>query len=128
MEAVMACKRFFNAIFLVLLTAILAACATAPQLPPAPTTAEIVQMSKDGQPADAIIRRMMESRAFYPLPASELAKLREQGVPDRVIDYMQQSYVEAVRYEEWSRARDAWPPFGPYGPYGPYFRGRHYWW
>jgi hypothetical protein len=111
-----------------LLAIVLAGCAAMPQLPPPPTTAEIVQMAKDGQTADAIIARLQASRAVYSLPASELAKLREQGVPDKVIDYMQQTYVEAVRYEEWSRARDAWPPFGPYGPYGPYFRGRYYWW
>lgn len=82
-------------------------------------------MSKDGQPAEAIIARMQESRAVYPLPASELAKLREQGVPDLVIDYMQQVYIDSVRYMEWSRARDAYFPYGPY-PYS--FRGRYYWW
>jgi len=108
-----------------LLSAALAGCAAAPQLPPPPTTAEIVQMAKDGQTADAIIARLQASRAVYALPASELAKLREQGVPDRVIDYMQQTYVEAVRYYEWSRARDAYFPYGP--PYPLYYRGRHFW-
>lgn len=40
-------------------------------------------------------------------------------VPDKVIDYMQQTYLDAVRYNEWVRARDAhfYPPFFSYRPY-----------
>lgn len=85
-------------------------------------------MAKSGQSAEAIIQRMRESRAVYPLPASELARLREQGVPDKVIDIMQQTYLDAVRYEEWVRMRDAYPYYPPYiGPYRPYWR-YPYWW
>ena len=104
-----------------LLVIALAGCAGLEPLPPAPTIAEIVQMAKNGQSADAIIQRMQKSRAVYQIPASELAKLREQGVPDKVIDYMQQTYVDAVRYWEWVRARDAYL-FGPYPgyPFRPY--------
>ena len=108
----------------ILLMGALAGCAGIEKLPPPPTLAEIVQMAKNGQSADAIIQRIEESRAVYRLPASELAKLREQGVPDKVIDYMQQTYIEAVRYSEWARARDAYfypafpAPFWRYYPYG----------
>lgn len=78
-------------------------------------------MAKSGQSAEAIIQRMGESRAVYQLPASELARLREQGVPDRVIDYMQQTYLDAVRYQEWARMRDAYLYYPPYlGPYRSY--------
>ena len=119
-------SRFDNIGAVLLLASAVAGCATAPKLPPAPTTAEIVQMAKDGQTAEAIIQRMQQSIAVYPLPASELAKLREQGVPDKVIDHMQHTYLEAVRYQEWARVRDAWPPY--YAPYRPcYFWGHYYW-
>ncbi len=91
-----------------LFVAALAGCAGLEPLPPPPTIAEIVQMAKSGQSADAIIQRIHESRAVYQLPASELAKMREQGVPDKVIDYIQQTYIEAVRSSEWVRARDAY--------------------
>lgn len=118
-------RRFVIVAAACLLAGVAAGCATAPKLPPPPTTAEIVQMAKDGQTAEAIIQRMQQSVALYPLPASELAKLREQGVPDKVIDHMQQTYLEAVRYQEWARARDAYPPF--YGPYPYSFWGHYYW-
>jgi hypothetical protein len=107
-----------------------AACASFGKIPPAPTTAEIVQLSKDGVPASEIIRRMEESRAVYPLSASELAHLRAQGVRDEVINYMQQTYISSVRDEEWYRARQRTllPYTGFYGypnayayPYDPYY-------
>ena len=114
----------------ILLAGILAGCATAgPNLPPPPSKVEVVEMAKSGQSAEAIIQRMRESRAAYLLPASELARLREQGVPDKVIDYMQQTYLDAVRYDEWMRMRDVYYPYySPYiGPYRPYWR-YPYWW
>ena len=91
------------------LAVLLGACASlGPPLPPAPTAAEIVQMAKDGVASDAIIKRIEASHAIYPLPASELAKLREQGVPDQVIDYMQRTYIDAVRLDEYLRGREAY--------------------
>ena len=109
----------------------LAGCATFGEaLPPAPSLAEIVESAKAGQPPQQIIERMQRSRAVYRLPASELAKLREQGVPDAVIDYMQRVHLDVVRFEESVRARSfygpAWGPWGPaYGwrdPFWPYRR------
>ncbi len=86
-------------------------------LPPAPTPAEIVAAAKAGQTAQQIIERMQRSRAVYRLPASELAKLREQGVPDPVIDYMQRVHLDVVRFEESMRARSFYGPgWGAWGP------------
>jgi hypothetical protein len=107
----------------ILLLGTLAGCASVP-LPPPPTTAEIVQMAQSGQSADAIIKRIEDARAVYQLSGSQLARLREQGVPDKVIDYMHQTYVDAVRYAEWVRARDAYF----YPPFPPPFRRHPYWW
>jgi len=106
-----------------LCAALAAGCATPqPRLPPPPTPAEIVQMSKDGMTAAAIIDRIEALQGVYPLSASELAKLRDQGVPDPVIDYMQRTYVRAARYDEYLRMLNVysgygWPGLGPY-PYG----------
>ncbi|HKA43473.1 MAG TPA: hypothetical protein VKF40_15950 [Burkholderiales bacterium] len=113
---------------LVLLAGTLAGCASQEKLPAPPTVAEIVQMAKTGQSADAIIQRIAESRGIYQMPASQLARLSEQGVPDKVIDYMQQTYIDAVRYEEWRRAGDAYF-YSPYSPLLPPFRRYPYgWW
>ncbi len=109
---------------------------TAVKLPEAPTVEEVVKLSQAGVPPDEIIRRMHEARAVYLLPASELAKLHDQGVSDRVIDYMNQTHLEAVRREEALYQRDlylwyGWPSYrgypgywwygAPYGPWAPYW-------
>lgn len=82
-------------------------CATLGISRPKPVSvAQIVEMSKAGVPAQEIIREMRNSRTVYRLKASQLARLKEQGVPDAVIDYMQQTYLDAVRsdqaLEDWS--------------------------
>jgi hypothetical protein len=100
--------------------------------PPQLTVQEVIQLSRDRVPAEEIIRRMNESGAVYRLPASELAKLHGQGVPDRVIDYMNQTHIEAARRDEALYQRDrylwyGWPSYRAY-PYG--YRGYYgpYWW
>jgi hypothetical protein len=119
-----------------LAAAVLAGCASlGTPRPPPPTLEEIVALSKSGAPAADIIKRMEEARAVYRLPASELARLREQGVPDAVIDHMQRTFIEEERFREWVRSRDmywyGWPYHGFYGPwrYGPYpYSWRPYHW
>ena len=91
------------------------------QGPPPPAPAEIVALAKSGAPAQEIIRRMHESGGVYPLSASQLARLHEQGVPDEVIDYMHRTYIEAVRREESMRQSFFWGPMFP--PYYPYWYG-----
>lgn len=87
------------------------------------TVPQIVEMSKAGTPAPDIIRTIRDSRTVYRLSASHLARLREQGVPDAVIDYMQQTYIDSVRRNQeledwryWTPYRDGFlyggPPFG----------------
>lgn len=104
---------------------LLAACATVPRVPP-PSPAEIVQLVEQGTPPEAIVARIRESGAVYRLPASQLARLREQGVPDAVIDAMQRTYLEderwrAMRDYEWYAWRRPYPFYGPW-PYWPYWR------
>lgn len=95
-----------------------AGCATLGEPLPAPLSlVEIVEASKAGQSPQQIIERMQKSRAVYRLPASELAKLRQQGVSDLVIDHMQQVHLDVVRFEESIRARNFYGPgWGPWGP------------
>lgn len=106
-----------------LCVALLAGCAALTTPRPTPlSTEDIVQMSKNGVPAQALIQRIEASGAVYSLKASELARLREQGVADAVIDRMQQTYIDAERFREAMRERDRMWLYGPPGYWGPWHR------
>ena len=81
-----------------LLVATLAGCAGVERRPP-PSIEQIVEMSNAGTPPEEIVRLLQESRAVYPLTGSQIAKLHERGVPDSVLDYMQNAYMDRVRWE-----------------------------
>ena len=72
---------------------------------------EVILMSKEGVPAETIVKKMCDSKSVYRLTAAQLAYLHDQGVADRVINYMQQTYLEAVRREQnladWN-TREMW--------------------
>ncbi|MDQ3259874.1 MAG: hypothetical protein ABIW48_03355 [Burkholderiales bacterium] len=113
---------------LVVVMALLAGCAsTRLARPEPPTLDEIVAMSKAGTPADEIIKKLRESRAYYPLTASEIANLHDRGVPDPVLDYIHQVYLREVREDEASRSyyRNDWylRPYFFFGHYGHYGHG-----
>ncbi len=57
-------------------------------------------MSKAGVSPDEIIRQIAESGTVYRLSASQLADLRQAGVSNQVINYMQQTYLDAVRRDQ----------------------------
>lgn len=109
---------------------LLAGCATTGnkmKVPPV-TVGQIVQMSKDGVAPSNIIAQIRASATVYRLQASELARLKAQGVADEVIDYMQQTYLHAIQRDQqlqdsryWTRWDDGYwyggLPFGwPYDP------------
>jgi hypothetical protein len=72
---------------------------------------EVILMSKEGVPAETIVKKMRDSKSVYRLTAAQLAYLHDQGVADRIINYMQQTYLEAVRREQnladWN-TREMW--------------------
>ncbi|MHB0989684.1 MAG: hypothetical protein ACYC3O_10215 [Burkholderiales bacterium] len=84
----------------------LGGCATTPPAPPV-TVADIVNMSSTGVAPEQIIDRMKAADMVYRLKASQLDSLHQKGVSDKVIDYMQQTYLDAVRrdqrVEDWNR-------------------------
>ncbi len=114
------------AISLFSLSLSVAGCSTlglASEQPKPVTVAEILQMSKEGVPAKTIVQKMRHSATVYRLSASELARLHEQGVADKVLNYMQRTHLDAVRREQRLRDWNYWS-MGPDGywygrwPYG----------
>jgi len=101
--------------FLALMVLAVTGCATSGTERPRPVKVpEVIAMCKAGVPADEIVRKMQASGTVYRLTASQLVELAHQGVPPEVLDYMQNTYLDATRvdasYEEWER----WQSFDGY--------------
>lgn len=85
-----------------------AGCVTTRQPKPPPVTVpQVVEMSRQGVTPDDIIARMRASGTVYRLSAAQMVALQHQGVSTTVLDYMQQTYIDAVeadaQYEAWDR-------------------------
>lgn len=78
--------------------ALIASCAGLQRRPP-PALYEIVEMSRAGMPPEEIVRILQETRAMYPLTGSQIVRLHQDGVPDSVLDYLQNAYAEAIRWD-----------------------------
>jgi hypothetical protein len=85
-----------------------------PVVPQPVTVKQIVTWSKDGVAPEEIIRRMRNSRTVYRLKASQLAELKNEGVSDQVIDYMQRTYLAAVRRSARLENWNYWHLYGGY--------------
>lgn len=114
---------------------LLSGCATMaePERPPL-TLAQIVDLSKQGKDAPTIINEIKQTHAVYDVTASQYAKLSRDGVPDAVLDFMQQGQIRMAeragrreaRYDLWWNG-PAWMGYGPIWyprPYHVYVRGR----
>ena len=75
---------------------------------PQVTVSQIVEMSKTGVPPGDIVQKMHDSGTVYRLEASQLAQLQEQGVPEAVLNYMQQTYLDAARADQRRADYDNW--------------------
>lgn len=111
--------RWFVVGLMVAAVCFLAACQSLrSQRPPPVTVGQIIEMTKAGVTSQQIIDQIRASETVFKMPASELIKLKGEGVSDDVINYMQQTYLESVRDEHSSR----------YYNYPPYYYGYGYGW
>ena len=85
---------------------------------PPVTVPQILEMSEAGVPPDTIVQKMRDSGTVYRLQASQLAKLKEQGMPDAVLNYMQQTYLDAVRTDQSRADFNNWAMIGDGDVYG----------
>lgn len=95
----------------------LAGCANLMEPEPQPMTLEqVVALAKEGKDAQAVILAIQTSRTMFDVTASQYAKLSRDGVPDAVIDFMQNGQLKmAERQGRREAMQDAW------------FYGRGYW-
>jgi hypothetical protein len=64
---------------------------------PSVPVSDIIQMSKDSVSSKDIITEIRRSHTVYLLKADQLAKLKDEGVQDSVINYMEKTHIDAVR-------------------------------
>ncbi len=77
---------------------------------------KVVALAKEGKDAAIIIKEIQDSRTIFDVTASQYAKLSRDGVPDAVIDFMQNGQLKmAERQGRREAMQDAW------------FYGRGYW-
>jgi len=96
--------------------ALIAGCASAPRSKASVSVEQVVEMSKSGTAASSIIGKMQETNTVYRLSGPSVAKLRGQGVPEPVLDYMLRTRWRAEREEADECFRWIWCIRGP-----PYF-------
>jgi hypothetical protein len=57
----------------------------------------IVKLSKDKVPAEEIIEKIKASNSYYELTPSQSLELHQQGVSNKVLDYIHESREKALR-------------------------------
>lgn len=111
-------------LFAVALTTI--GCATRPRPQPL-SQSDIISMTKAGVADEEILRRIDGTRTVFRLSSEDVIRLRNEGVSDRVVNYMLDTYTRYVADQE---RRQAYYDYNwNYGfgfSYGYPFH-RHYW-
>src|SRR5258708_10349885 len=80
--------------FVAVLALLLGACSILTLRPVMPIS-EVVTLSKGGQP-EQVINRIGSSHTTYALRGSDFGRLADAGVPPKVLDYLQQAFVNDV--------------------------------
>ena len=101
----------------ILALAVLSGCAGLLHRPDPMTTEDVVRLVKAQTPPAEIVQKLRETRTVLPLSGSQFAKLREQGVPDEVLDFLQSAYLGAIEFDARMRYQNMyWGGWGPPHP------------
>jgi hypothetical protein len=79
---------------------------------------DIVRMSKNGLYSKDIIQEIKNSHSIYGIKADQFAKLRDAGVQDSVLNYMQITHMDAIRRDQQIADSYYGWPYGYYGGFG----------
>ena len=75
----------------------LGGCAAFDPGPPPLAAADVVQLSKAGEPPATTIDRLRKSRTLLWLSATDIVNLRQAGVSNEVLDYLQAVQISETR-------------------------------
>ncbi|MBI4229028.1 MAG: hypothetical protein HY693_04815 [Deltaproteobacteria bacterium] len=97
-----------SGLFIISLPALfLGSCASVTSNTPSKVTvSQIIEMTKAGASNQEIINEIQQSKTVYKLDGNQYARLRQTGVSDNVINYMQETYTDEIqkrqdRDEDW---------------------------
>jgi hypothetical protein len=114
-------------LFLCVAVVVATGCATTVPRPAPLTQTDIVSMTKAGMTGEEIIRRIDATWTVFRLNSDDVVRLRQEGVSDRVVTYMLDTYTRAAMAEQ--RRRDAYYYDDFYFHYGFYYgHPWHRWW
>jgi hypothetical protein len=106
-------QRQGRALMLLTCITLLGGCATLGFKQTEPVTVgQVIQMSKAGVPDQSIVQKIRDSGTVYRLTAAQLAKLHDLGVANPVLDYMQDTYIEAERRQQSMDDWGVWDDWG----------------
>ena len=104
-------------------------CAAFDPGPPPLTGAEVVQLTRSGEPPATIIGRLISTQTVLWLSASDIVELRQSGVAIEVLDHLQAAQFAEMRrraqFEQllYGPERSPFSRCGGYPPMGGRFRG-----
>ncbi len=87
-------SRFRTSLCMAFFALLLGACSILTPRPATPIS-EVVKLSGNGPP-EQVINRIGQSKTTYALRGSDFGKLAEAGVSPKVLDYLQQAFVNDV--------------------------------
>ena len=76
--------------------------------------AQIVALAREGRTAPEIIAELQRTGTVLSLQASDIVHLHEAGVPEEVLDYLQNAQIEEMLWRERS---SYWGTYYRYGPW-----------
>src|SRR5271155_5118116 len=98
-------------LFFVLGTLLLAGCATTPPPPPPLTQADVISMVKSGWSDEDIMRRIDGTRTVFRLSSDDVIHLRNEGLSDRLVTFMLDTYTRAALAEQHRQDSYYYDPF-----------------